>query len=54
MVNEVKELNNDIKPVLLEISERLWLRAKADAVLQNINLKDYVAQALEDKLNHRS
>jgi hypothetical protein len=45
------QTTNDEKPVWLQISEKLWLEAKARAAINDIPLKDWVAKAIENELN---
>jgi hypothetical protein len=39
-----------IKDVLIEIEETLWQRAKVEAALRNIPLKELVALAIQNEL----
>ena len=40
-----------IKPVLLDVDEDLWANAKIQAIREKIDLKDWVAKAIQEKLD---
>jgi hypothetical protein len=50
----MQNTTSDIKQVVVDISEKLWLQAKSSAALKNIPLKDFVANAIQEKLDRES
>jgi predicted HicB family RNase H-like nuclease len=41
----------DIKPTMVNLDEDLWLEAKKQAMEQKISVKEWLAQAIKEKLN---
>lgn len=39
-----------IKPKNVDVDENLWLKAKIAAIQQKTSLKDWLAEAIEEKL----
>jgi uncharacterized membrane protein len=43
-------VNAEVKQVVFDINEQLWLEAKSKAAIEDIPLKDWVARAIQNEL----
>jgi uncharacterized membrane protein len=42
------------KTVIFDINEKIWLQAKAASALKNMSLKDFVASAIQEKIDREN